>query len=183
MSWRVWDGVIVDLWTVQCAPEAGGHYVSPDPRLFITLETEGDGSFVLSKPGAEPPISAGPLSMSYIPADMAVIGRSQGLRRIKHLDLHFSEAALSRRFGRDFDRAQLNEPRLQFWDSRIAELAVLIAAECCNPAPMHDLYGAGLLNALLARLFDIRQKDGTASVGAVASAATARHRPYRGPCV
>jgi AraC-like DNA-binding protein len=159
LNWRVWDGVIVDLWTVRCAPGAGGHYVSPEHRLFVTLESEGGGHFAIGHPGRGFPVSADvPLSMSFIPAGVAVEGRVSGLSRMKHLDLHFSEAALSRRFGRDFDRARLTEARLQFHDARIFELAKLLAEECANPAPLHDLYGAGLLNALFARLFDISQK-------------------------
>lgn len=159
LKWRAWNGAIVDLWDVSCAAEAQGHYISPLPRLFISLELEGDGGFVLGPPGETP---AGrherPFCMSYIPAGMPIHGRADGLRRIKHLDLHFDETALARRMGKALDQSLVKLPRLQFHDDRMAALAGLLCAELTAPNPMHDLYGEGLLNALFVQLFEVRQE-------------------------
>lgn len=156
---HVWDGVVADLWDVSCAEEAGGYYVSPDPRLFVTLKVDGDGAFFVE--GAQGELRHDrAFSMAYIPAEVPIRGRVEGLRRIKHLDLHFDEASLTRRFGGSLDREALHVSRFQFCDDRIAALAGLIAAECDSGLPMHDLYGEGLLNALFAGLFEISRTDG-----------------------
>lgn len=159
LKWRAWNGAIVDLWDVSCSAEAEGDYVSPLPRLFISLELQGDGAFLLG-PAGEPQTSrhARPFCMSYIPAGMPIHGRVDGLQRIKHLDLHFDEGALARRFGKALDQSLLQVPRLQFHDDSMAALAALLSAECTKPEPAHDLYGEGLLNALFVQLFQVRQE-------------------------
>jgi AraC family transcriptional regulator len=157
---HVWDGVVADLWDVSCGTNAGGYYVSPDPRLFVALDVDGDGAFFVEGSQGELRRHDQAFSMAYIPAGVPIRGRVEGLHRIKHLDLHFDEAALTRRFGGSLDRDALHVSRFQFRDDRIAMLAGLIAAECDSNQPMHDLYGEGLLNALFAGLFDIGQPGG-----------------------
>lgn len=165
LKWRAWDDVVADVWRAQCAQDAQGDYISPDPRLFVMLDLNPGGVFVFDHPGARP---AGrhdaAETMSYVPAGMPISGRGERLRRIKHLDLHFSEAAVTRRFGRTVDPARLSMPRFQFRDPRMAPLARAIADECTNPVAMHGLFGAGLVNALLALLFDIHE-DGQRKSG------------------
>ncbi|WP_244483241.1 AraC family transcriptional regulator [Mesorhizobium sp. 1M-11] len=160
LKWRAWDDVVADVWRAQCAQDAQGDYVSPDPRLFVMLDLNPGGVFVLDQKGAG---TAGrhdaAETMSYVPAGMPVSGHGERLKRIQHLDLHFSEAAVTRRFGRTVDQARLSVPRFQFRDAKIAMLARAIADECTNPVAMHGLYGSGLVNALLALLFDIRHEQ------------------------
>ncbi|TIS99697.1 MAG: helix-turn-helix transcriptional regulator [Mesorhizobium sp.] len=157
---HVGDGVVADLWDVSCGDKAEGYYVSPDPRLFVALDVDGDGAFFVEGSQGELRRHDRAFSMAYIPAGVPIRGRVEGLHRIKHLDLHFDEVALTRRFGSSLDREALHVSRFQFRDDRIAALAGLIAAECDSGQPMHDLYGEGLLNALFAGLFDIGQPDG-----------------------
>lgn len=157
LKWHVWDGVVADLWNVSCGDSAQGYYVSPDPRLFVALDVEGDGGFFVEGAKGEFRRHHQPLSMAYIPAGVPIRGRVEGLRRIRHLDLHFDAATLTRRFGRSLDHEALRISRFQFRDERVAMLAGLIAAECGNDQPLHDLYGEGLLNALFASLFQIEQ--------------------------
>ncbi|MFE0017620.1 helix-turn-helix domain-containing protein [Mesorhizobium sp. NPDC059054] len=161
LKWRAWDDVVADVWRAQCAQDAQGDYVSPDPRLFVMLDLNPGGVFVLDQKGAGTTGRHDAAeTMSYVPAGMPVSGHGERLKRIQHLDLHFSEAAVTRRFGRTVDQARLSVPRFQFRDAKIAMLARAIADECTNPAAMHGLFGAGLVNALLALLFDIRHEDG-----------------------
>ncbi|TPJ50793.1 helix-turn-helix transcriptional regulator [Mesorhizobium sp. B2-6-4] len=155
LKWHVWDGVVADLWDVSCGDNAEGYYVSPDPRLFVALDIDGDGAFVVEGAHGEPRRHNQAFSMAYIPAGVPIRGRVEGLKRIRHLDLHFDAAILTRRFGRSLDRDALQISRLQFRDDRIATLAGLIAAECGSEWNLHDLYGEGLLNALFACLFRI----------------------------
>ncbi|WP_240547231.1 helix-turn-helix domain-containing protein [Mesorhizobium tianshanense] len=157
---HVWDGVVADLWDVACGERAEGYYVSPDPRLFVALDVDGEGAFFVEGARGDLRRHDRAFSMAYIPAGVPIRGRVEGLRRIKHLDLHFDEAALTRRFGGSLDSDALHVSRFQFRDDRIATLAGLIAAECDSGQPMHDLYGEGLLNALFAGLFEIGQPGG-----------------------
>ncbi len=155
LKWRVWNGVVADVWDVDVATGAQGHYRSPDPRLFVVLACEGDGAFILSRGGVADVRLSAAQSLSYIPGEFAVQGRAEGITRIRHLDLHFNEAALVRRFGNSLDRDRLAEPRLAFADPAIAQIATLIAEECTSDRPMHRRYGEGLVDALMARLFTI----------------------------
>ena len=156
LKWRVWDGVVADVWEVACGPGAEGYYISPDPRLFVILDLDPGGAFVLGKDRQDVMgrhEAAG--SISFVPAGMPLYGRSQDLTFIRHLDLHFSEAAITRRFGKAIDRERLLAPQLGFIDPKIEMLARAIAEECTAPTARHDLFGESLVNALLALLFDV----------------------------
>ncbi|MGQ3031220.1 MAG: helix-turn-helix domain-containing protein [Ferrovibrionaceae bacterium] len=148
---RLWNGVAADLWDVDCAPGAGGYYVGEDPRLFIALETRGgDRQRVLLHPRRDGLAQAyDQHAISYVPAGMELWSRLDDIRFIRHLDLHFDQQALARRLGEEVDQEALARPRLMFSDDRLIGLARLIAAECENPDPLHDLYGDGLTIALL----------------------------------
>ncbi len=50
LKWRLWKGVVADVWDVDCAHDAGGDYVSPDPRPFVALELGAKGSFIFDQP-------------------------------------------------------------------------------------------------------------------------------------
>lgn len=157
LQWRMWDGVVADLWEVSCADNASGDYISPDPRLFVMLDLNAGGSFALSGNGVDRTHHNVSGLMSFVPSEYPVHGEALGLTRITHLDLHFSEAAITRRFGKALDRTRLARPRLGLNDTRIASFARAIAVECSNPFAMHDLYGQALVDALLSLLFDVRR--------------------------
>lgn len=155
LRWRVWNGVVADLWDVACDECAEGHYLSPDPRLFVLLEMEGAGHFEVGHSDSHA-VHNEPVAMSFIPAGYPLVAQASGLRRILHLDLHFSENAVRQRFGRAFDPRLLTQARLSLADDRIAGLARLIADECANNQPFHGKYGEGLVDALLTLLLDVR---------------------------
>jgi AraC family transcriptional regulator len=148
---RYWNGITADLWDVECASYAGGHYVARDPRLFILLEHRGHGRPAIKKTAAEPgmPQDTELSPISYIPAEMDLWVDIRNVEYIRHLDIHFDADIISRRLSEDLDPRRLGDPRLLFADSRIMALAELIAAEIANPSPLHDLYGDGLALALL----------------------------------
>ncbi len=148
---RQWNGVVADLWKVNCAPVAGGFYVADDPRLFIVLDAQGTGrpNIRLRQPNGGFAEEGQGQVASYIPAGMELWAEMVEVDYVRHLDLHFNVEILSRRLMEDLDPAQLQAPRLMFTDPRILSLAELIAAECVNPQPLHDLYGDGLSLALL----------------------------------
>jgi len=157
LRWRAWSGVLADVWSVKCDPDAEGEYVSKDPRLFVTLEKSGAGTFSV---GLDPashkvPSDVANYPMSYIPAGLPVFGRVEGVDYLRHLDLHFDIATLMHRFPEECISGKLSIPRLMFFDERIARLASLIAQECLNDEPLHELYGDGLTTALFIQLFSI----------------------------
>lgn len=150
-SWkrRAWNGVVADLWDVECAPVAGGSYVADDPRLFILLDAKGVGQPDIRLRHTQGTAVCGdPQAISYIPAGMELRAEMVDVRYVRHLDLHFNAETLSRRLMEDLDPRKLDVPRLMFSEPRLMALAELIAAECANPQPLHDLYGDGLSLAL-----------------------------------
>ncbi len=49
LRWRGWAGAVADIWTVACAENAGGRYVSPNSRLFVMLEGAASGAIWLAE--------------------------------------------------------------------------------------------------------------------------------------
>jgi AraC-like DNA-binding protein len=148
---RQWEGIVADVWDVECAPYAGGYYYGRDPRLFIILESRGAGEplFKLSPNGAEVPRIPASRPISYIPAECELWADLVGIQALRHLDLHFDVETIGRRLTEDLDPERVATPKLSFSDPQILTLARLIAAECTNPQPLHDLYGDGLSLALI----------------------------------
>ncbi|QRY65578.1 helix-turn-helix transcriptional regulator (plasmid) [Ensifer sp. PDNC004] len=159
---REWNGIIADVWDVECEARAGGHYFSDDPRMFIVLDAEGGSrcNVRLSPDGRGAVANAHQQALSYIPAGMEIWADMVDVRRIRHLDLHFNLDVLSRRLAEDLDAGRCDTPRLMFHDERFLQIAQLIAAECVNPQPLHDLYGDGLTVALFIDLMKLNRNDG-----------------------
>ncbi|TCL68113.1 AraC family transcriptional regulator [Rhizobium sp. BK251] len=154
---RYWNGIVADVWDVECAPHAGGYYVANDPRLFILLDMRGRGrSSVRLKPkGTAATQDRQQHPISYVPAGMELWADLVDVEFVRHLDLHFDADVISRRLGESIDPRRLEDPRLLFSDERILSLAKLIAAECVNPEPLHDLYGDGLCLSLIIDLMKL----------------------------
>ncbi len=148
---KTWHGIVADLWDVECADYAGGHYLARDPRLFILLDHSGTGRpLVRQSPresGAWQDRALTPLS--YIPAHMDLWLDISNVSTLRHLDLHFDADIIAQRLGEDIDRDRLDTPRLLFSDERILALSRLIATDIASDAPLHDLYGDGLALSLL----------------------------------
>ncbi|SCB09597.1 AraC family transcriptional regulator [Rhizobium multihospitium] len=157
---RYWNGMVADIWNVNCAAQAGGYYVARDPRLFILLEQRGAGTTnVRPSPRAQGRLQEYDSGrISYIPAGMELWVDMADVEFVRHLDIHFDAEILSQRLMENIDPARLDRPQLHFNDPRMMALAELIAAECENPEPLHDLYGDGLTLSLL---IDVLQLRGT----------------------
>lgn len=158
---REWNGIIADVWDVECEARAGGYYVSDDPRMFIVLDAQGGSRCTvrLSPDGCGSVQNHRRQALSYIPAGMEIWADIVDVRHIRHLDLHFNLDVLSRRLTEDLDGGRCDTPRLMFHDERFLQLAQLIAAECLNPQPLHDLYGDGLTVALFIDLMKLNRRD------------------------
>ncbi len=157
LKYRVWNGVVADLWQAECAAGASGEYVSDHPRLFVVLDKVG-GEFETRLSPAEPGVSSRGRghSISFMPAGVPVWGQTQRRMRLRHLDLHFDPSEVSERLGEALSPELLTQPRIMFSNERILTLARLIAGECAEPQARHDLYGDGLVLAVLIDLFGVR---------------------------
>ena len=155
---RQWNGIVADIWNVNCAAQAGGYYIAQDPRLFILLDQRGSGATnVRLSPRAQGrPQDYDHGRISYIPAGMELWADLTGIEFVRHLDVHFDAAIISQRLMEDIDPARIDHPRLHFSDPKLIALAELIAAECENPEPLHDLYGDGLTLSLLIDVLQLR---------------------------
>ncbi|MBY3537124.1 AraC family transcriptional regulator [Rhizobium laguerreae] len=154
---RLWNGIVADVWDVECASYAGGYYVSRDPRLFIMLDKRGPGSSRIKlSPKAQGTVQDTEIRpISYVPAGMEVWADLTDVHSMRHLDIHFDTETVSRRLMEDIDPRRLESPQLLFSDERVLSLAQLVAAECLNPEPLHDLYGDGLALALIVDVLKI----------------------------
>ncbi|MBB3944181.1 AraC-like DNA-binding protein [Rhizobium skierniewicense] len=157
---RAWNGVVADLWDVACAPNAGGHYVGKDPRFVFMLDMRGneDSRFLIDERQRQTKMLTDVERISFVPADVDIWAQLSGVQFVRHLDLHFDAAALSKRLMQDLDGDALLNPRLMFHDERLLSLASLIAAECDNPDPLHNLYGESLVLALLTDFLKVRHQ-------------------------
>ncbi|MHC5233318.1 helix-turn-helix domain-containing protein [Brucella sp. LJL56] len=154
LHYRVWNGAIADVWSVNCGPAARGEYVSQAPRLFLILESRGELTIGPEQTN-HASVNAHPQQkLCYIPAGMTIWSHVTRPGKLKHLDLHFDIAALQQRFGYMLNKSSMEKPRLFFSSPKIEQIGSLLAAECLSKAPMHNLYGEGLLTALVAELFE-----------------------------
>ncbi|KAB2658088.1 helix-turn-helix transcriptional regulator [Brucella tritici] len=153
LRYRVWDGAIADVWSVYCGPQAQGEYISQAPRLFLVLENLGELAIQQEPSPSSRTLPVERQSLCYIPAGMLISSRVMRPGKLKHLDLHLDMSVLQRRFGGALDRKIVEQPRLFFSNSKIEQIGALLAEECQSQTPLHDLYGEGLLNALIAELF------------------------------
>jgi len=160
VRWRAWNGVIADVWDVECAQGAGGNYVSPYPRLFVVLDTVGNGRIDLrTNPFGQHDAELGSSHpISYVPAGLRVWSHVEDIGFLRHLDLHFDMEALGARFAGELDHQTVDTPRLMFRDERVLGLARLLATECMDPNGLGDLYGESLTTALFVALHQIGQK-------------------------
>lgn len=159
LRYRVWDGAIADVWSVECGPGARGEYVSEAPRLFLVLESQGALDIRPEHKGRLAARAAGEPRLCYIPAGMTIWSEVTRPGVLRHLDLHLDMAALRQRFGGTLDRSCLERPRLLFSNARIEQIGALLAEECLSDTPLHDLYGEGLINALVAELFQAKAEQ------------------------
>ncbi|MCM2473330.1 helix-turn-helix transcriptional regulator [Rhizobium sp. CG5] len=154
---RYWNGMVADLWNVDCAPSAGGYYVGNDPRLFIVLDAHSTetGNFTMAEIGGPVLNGCQRRAVSFIPAGMEMRTQVHDIQYLRHLDLHFDTDALKRRIGENLDIEALRRPRFLLNEQKLMALAELIAAECSAAQPLHDLYGDGLTLALLIDVLQI----------------------------
>lgn len=161
LHYRVWNGAIADVWTVNCGPGARGEYVSQAPRLFLMLESSGALAIRPDQNSRTVVQTTEQPRLCYIPAGMTIWSRVTRPGKLRHLDLHLDMRALQSRFGNVLDMNAIERPRLMFSNTKIEQIGHLLAEECQSEAPLHDLYGDGLITALVSELFAVRPETAT----------------------
>lgn len=158
---RHWNGLVADVWNVECAPYAGGHYTAADPRLFILLDVKGQGRQIVRRraqdSGQVQSVHKSPIS--FVPAGMDLWIDIKDVQSVSHLDIHFDADTIRQRLMDDLDPRKLEEPRLMVFDEKAMAIARLVAAECMNPVPLHDLYGDGLALSLIISVLNLEKPE------------------------
>lgn len=156
LRWRAWNGCVADLWDVTCEAGARGAYVSRAPRLFALLGDVEDGGIDIRDAAGRQHRLDGHRRFCFVPAGYPIESFIDRLDELRHLDLHFDIATLAAQSGGRIHPCQFLSPRIGFSSPGLSALASLIADDCAE-GRRDDLYGEGLVLALLAELLDLRQ--------------------------
>ncbi|GLS85962.1 transcriptional regulator [Cypionkella aquatica] len=153
LRWRAWAGVVADLWHAEGRLGGVGHYVSPDPRIVIFLK---DGGKAIRLADSPVDVAARPAAqITYIPAGMPLWSQIVQPGEFRHIDLHFDSVALAQKLGERFGMAAataaLARPVTLDGVPEIDAIAHLLADELQGDG-LHDLYGEGLVQAILGRV-------------------------------
>ncbi|SKA38709.1 helix-turn-helix domain-containing protein [Consotaella salsifontis] len=160
----------VDVWDVECSAAAHGRYLSPDPRLFVTL---GQGECVFEMEKGSVSARHEGVCFSFIPARTFLTGRVAGAGRLSHLDVHFSERFVLQQLDPALRTARLGVPRLAVRDDLAAVLVDTLLADAHDGKTPADIYGEVLVRALLWRILG-GFKQGTSAVSRLSAPALAR---------
>jgi AraC family transcriptional regulator len=153
VSRRMWSGVCVDVtecWGSgeSCNPLA---YES-ETRLWALLEEVSNAHCEARFKAEQPcPVSYTPRNMHFAPAGMMAWGYTADLGYIRDATLVFDRHDIESRWGQRFDAQLTSAPRWRFADDELWTLIKLLAGVVGDPDPSSQLYGDGLVTAILAR--------------------------------
>lgn len=150
---RIWSGVCVDVTECWGSGESCNllGYESEN-RLWALLEEAGGAHCEARFKAEQPcPVSYTPRSMHFAPAGMAASGYSADLGYVRDATLVLDFDAVEARWGQRFDPRLASVPRWRFADDELWTLIRLLAAAVGDRDPSSELYGDGLLTAILAR--------------------------------
>lgn len=141
------DGVVADYWSVDAEQGAGGHYLSPDPRIVIILSGNESKIHFKSENGEQYAAS----KITYIPAGMPLWSVAEEGVELRHLDLHIRRDVLLRVLGQTARQINFNRPI--FADNpEVLLIANMLADECMEPK-QSDGFVASLMEAMMHALF------------------------------
>jgi AraC family transcriptional regulator len=154
VSQRAWHGVGVDITEWHCAGRVAHQFrYETETRLVALLEEVGSPCEPRLRENQPCPIGYMPRHMDFAPAGMEMWGYSADIRFVKDATLTFDLAVLGERLAAEFDADATATPRLRFSDDRIWTLVKLLSDAVNDPDPSTQLYGDGLIAAIVARLF------------------------------
>lgn len=151
---REWSGVCVDVTECWGSGEACADLgYESETRFWALLEEAGAAHCEARfKPEQTCPVSYTPRNMHFAPRGLKAWGYCADLHYTRDatvvLDLPRLESRWAQRF--DFGLAQI--PRWRFADDSLWTLTKLLADAVSDPDPASELFGDGLVTAILARL-------------------------------
>ncbi|MEY4514089.1 MAG: hypothetical protein RLZZ450_6211 [Pseudomonadota bacterium] len=153
-SQRSWNGVSVEVAEFRCAGRVV-HRLQHDTetRLNVLLEEVGSHCEPRLRPSQPCPVGYTPRHMHFAPAGMPVWGFSADSRFVHDATLILDLETLGERLATNFDPAMTRTPRLRFSDERIWTLVKLLSSAVTGVDPASQLYGDGLITAVVALLF------------------------------
>jgi AraC family transcriptional regulator len=151
---RVWSGVCVDVTECWGSGEACAELgYRSETRLWALMEEIGGAHCEARFKPEEPcPVSYTPRNMHFAPRGLAAWGYSADFGYTRDATLIFDERHLESRWAQVFDTAAFSVPRWRFADDGLWTLVKLLADAVNDPDPASELYGDGLVTAILARV-------------------------------
>lgn len=67
LAFRSWEGMVADLWCAEGDANGHGHYVSPDPRIVVVLES---GPSPLRLQAADPAQPVSGSKVAFVPLSL-----------------------------------------------------------------------------------------------------------------
>jgi AraC family transcriptional regulator len=154
VSRRIWSGVCVDVtecWGKGESCNALGY--ESETRLWALLEEVGgahcEARFEAEQPS---PVSYTPRNMHFAPSGMPAWGYCADLGYIRDATLVLDFDDLEAQWAQRFDARLAAAPRWRFADDGLWTLVKLLAEAVGDSDPTSELYGDGLVTAILARL-------------------------------
>jgi AraC family transcriptional regulator len=94
----------------------------------------------------------------WVPPNQTVWGYAESVRFIRDITFKFDLKSAAHLVGAKVDPRTFNKPLLQVYDPRVTQCAQLLANVCIDPFENDDVYGEGLITALLSAFFDALAK-------------------------
>ena len=151
---RVWSGVCVDVTECWGRGEACTDLgYESETRLWALLEENGrahcEARFTAEQAC---PVSYTPRNMHFAPSGMKAWGYCADLNYLRDASLVFDVPKLEARWSQRLNAASVSVPRWRFSDETLWTLIALLAKAVDDPDPSSELFGDGLIVAILARL-------------------------------
>ena len=164
---RVWSGVCVDATQCWGRGEACTDLgYESETRLWALLEESGrahcEARFTAEQAS---PVAYTPRSMHFAPSGLKAWGYCADMNYVRDATLIFDVATLEARLSQRLDAASLSVPRWRFADDTLWTLIGLLAKAVDDPDPSSELFGDGLILAILARVLRDRGADGNKGQG------------------
>lgn len=155
VRWRLLDGMLAIHWQAEGRREAGGYYLSPDPRIMVFLDPVGESIRTAEERrhlgGVDRPMGRA----VYVPAGVPLWSRFTARQSFQHLDLHMDarrlHALLAPRLGGSAALAAIATPVSLDEAAHVEPLARLMTEEIARPG-RPDLYAESLAQAIAAGL-------------------------------
>ena len=151
---RVWSGVCVDVTEAWGNGEACADLgYESSTRLWALLEEVGGAhSEARFKPEQPCPVSYTPRNMHFAPRGLAAWGYCADMGYIRDVTLVFDLDDIERRWSEKLDHSLATVPRWRFANDDLWTLVRMLADSVGSKDPTSELYGDGLVTAILARV-------------------------------